>query len=105
MQKQTPTWVIGDPLTAAKLNVVNADFDTIFKELSGENLAFTYDVSGRCTQIVDNENSITFQIDWSEFDVTTPNTPKLFIQKVGDPLKWTVTYSLTSGLPVSVVYA
>lgn len=83
MQRENSTnWNIADPITAARLNDINADFDAIFKELSAEDLSFTYDIDGRCTQIVDNENTITLNIDWSEFDVASPSIPKLFLQKL-----------------------
>lgn len=105
MQKQTPTWVVGNPLTAAKLNVMNADLETLFDEISSENISASYDAQGRCTQIVDNENSITVNIDWSDFDVSSPAIPKLYLQKAGDPKKWTISYSSTTGMVTSIVYA
>lgn len=106
MQRQNSTnWNIADPITAERLNDFNLDLDLLFKEISSENLSFTYNLAWRCTQIVDNENSITLNIDWSEFDVVSPNTPKLFLQKVGDTKKRTITYNQATWLPVSMVYA
>ena len=102
MQKTSTTWSVGNAVTAAKLNDFNTDLTTIFKELSNENLSLTYDVQGRCTQVVDSENSITINIDWSQYDNST--NAKLFIQKVGDPKKWTVSYD-GSGYVSSIVYA
>lgn len=101
MQKTTVTWNAGDPVTATHLNQVTTDLTTIFKELSNENLTFTYDGSGQCTQVVDVENSVTINIDWTDFN---SGTSKLYIQKVGDPKKWTVTYDI-NGYIASIVYA
>ena len=95
-------WSVGDAVTAVRLNQFSADIANLFKEVSSDNLSITYDIQGRCTQIVDNENTITVNIDWTDFDSST--APKLYLQKVGDPKKWTVSYD-AAGLPSNIIYA
>lgn len=102
MQKTVVAWSVGDPVTATHLNQITTDLTTIFQELSNENLSLTYNISGQLTQVVDSENSITINIDWSMFD--SPTTPALYVQKAGDPKKWTITYN-TAGYISSIVYA
>lgn len=101
MQKTSVAWVAGDPVTAAHLNQFGSDLSTLFAELSNENLTFTYDVYGQISTIVDSENSITINFDWSQISATLP---KLYIQKAGDPKKWTVSYD-SSGIIQTIVYA
>ncbi len=104
MQKTSANWNIADPITAARLNDFNVDLATLFKELSNENCSFTYDIQGQLTQIVDTENSVTVNIDWTDFNATSPDSPKLYFQKVGDPKKWTLTYN-AAWYPESLIYA
>ena len=97
----TTTWNVADPITAARLNWINADLDKLFAEISNDNVTLTYDIQGQLSQIVDNENSITINIDWSQWN---SNPTKLFFQKVWDPKKFTVSYS-SAGYPSTIVYA
>jgi hypothetical protein len=46
MQRQNSTnWNIADPITAERLNDFNLDLDLLFKEISSENLSFTYNLA------------------------------------------------------------
>lgn len=104
MQKTATDWSVGNPVTATHLNQFNTDLTTIFQELSNENLNLTYDVQGNLTQVVDNENSITINISWVDYNASLPALPKLYIQKLGDPKKWTVSYD-ANGYISTIVYA
>ena len=90
MQSQhIANWNPGDPITSDRLNDINEEFSEIFKRISNEDLSLTYNISGQLETIVDNENSITINIDWSEWD----NDPaKLFFHRVGDTLKYQILY-------------
>lgn len=102
MQASNVAWGTWDPVTAAHLNQFWTDIATIFQELSNEDLSFTYNIQWRLTQLVDNENSITINIDWSQFDYSS--NAKLFIQKVWDLKKYTISYD-ASGYISSIIYA
>jgi len=86
------------------MNLLNADLETLFDELSNENLSLTYDTQGQLTQVVDNENSITINISWVDFNASLPALPKLYIQKAGDPKKWTISYD-ANGYISGILYA
>ena len=101
MQRTAQNWSVGDQVAATKLQGVNADLDRLFAELSNDNLSLTYDIQGQLSQVVDTENSVTINIDWSQWNSATV---KLFIQKVGDLKKWTITYD-GNGFPSTIVYA
>lgn len=102
MQRTNSTnWSVGDQISATRLQDFNEDLDRLFAELSNDNLTLTYDIQGQLSQIVDNENSVTINIDWTQWNSTTV---KLLIQKAGDPKIWTITYD-TNGFPASIVYA
>ncbi len=102
MQQSSTAWSTGQPVTAAHLNEFRTDLATLFKEISNENLSFTYNLQWRLTQLVDNENSITINLDWTQFD--NSSNAKLFIQKVWDPKKYTISYD-ASGYLSSIIYA
>jgi len=59
----------GDTVTSPRLNDINEDLDTLFQRMDDRNLSLTYDAQDRLTQIVDNTNSITVVIDWTQFDL------------------------------------
>ena len=101
MQASNVAWASGDPVTAAHLNEFRTDLATLFKEISSEDFSTTYNSLGQLTQIVDNENSVTINLDWSDF---TLSTPKLYIQKLGDTLKYTITYGGTLWSISSIIY-
>ena len=102
MQRQNSTnWNIAEPITAARLNDFNEDLGVLFKELSNEDLSFTYNIQWQLTQLVDNENSITLNISWVDWEA---ETPKLYITRVWDTKRWTITYN-TAWFIASVVYA
>lgn len=68
---------------------------------TGNNLSITRDLADRVIQVVDTDNSQTWNINWTDFD-TTP--AKLYIQRVGDPKIYTINYSV-DGYPDTVIYA
>lgn len=94
-------YVVGDPLTATRLNKTNADIFSIFLEIAGENLSLSYDIQGQLSQVIDNENSRTYNLDWTAF---ADSVPKIYIQRAGDPKKHTITYD-ANGYPSSIIYA
>lgn len=91
------TW---DTWSAEKVNDINEDLDALFEKLDPRDLTLSWDVNDQLTQIVDNTNSITINIDWTSWNA---DTPLLFIQEVWDTKKFTITY--TWELPTSVSYA
>lgn len=102
MQRTNSTnWSVGDQVSAARLQDFNEDLDALFAELSNENVAVTYDWLGQLTQIVDSDNWITINLTWTDFAAAIP---KLYVQKVGDPKKYTITYSWSWYIQ-SIVYA
>ena len=68
MIKTSQTWNIGDPITAERLNEVNNDLDSLFESLAWNDLDFTYNINNQLEQVVDNENSITINIDWTDWE-------------------------------------
>jgi len=70
---------------------MNQDLDALFKRLDSRDLSFTYNIQNQLTQVVDNLNTITVNLDWS--DRNDPTTPKIYIQEVGDTNIFTVTYT------------
>ena len=53
---------------------MNQDLDALFKRLDSRNLSFTYNIQNQLTQVVDNQNTITVNLDRSDWnDPTTPN--------------------------------
>lgn len=81
---------IGDTRTAEKVNDINEDLDALFERLDPTALSMTRDVQDRLTQIQDTNNSITINIDRTSFNA---DIPYLYIQEVGDPKKFTVSYT------------
>lgn len=79
MQASNVAWASGDPVTAAHLNQFRTDLATLFKEISSEDFSTTYNSLGQLTQIVDNENSVTVNITWTDFNAVQK---KLYVQKV-----------------------
>lgn len=102
MQQSSTAWSTGQPVTAAHLNEFRTDLATLFKEISSEDFTTTYNSLGQLTQIIDNENTITINLNWSDFNAVTK---KLYIQKSGDPKKYTITYNGTGGSISSILYA
>ncbi len=92
---------VGDTITSARLQDVNQELDELFTRIDDRNLTLTYDVDRRLTQIVDNTNAITVNIDRSEIALTPR---KLYIQEVWNLSKFTITYS-SSGVPSTILYA
>ena len=94
----------GDVITAERLQDINEDLDALFKRLDSRNLTINYTLVGGASfvsQIIDNINTITINFDYSDF----LNSPGSFtIQEVGDPLKYTIEYSI-QGYPISCIYA
>jgi len=88
-QRTTTNWAIGDQITAAHLQEINSDLDELFKRLDSRDLSVTYNILGQLTQVVDNQNSITINIDRTDRNATIP---KLYIQELGDTKKFTLTY-------------
>lgn len=104
MQRSTSTnRSIGDQILASRLQDFNLELDRIYVELSNENISTTYNVNNQLTQVVDNENSITVQLDWSDWQ--DPTTPKIYIQEVWDPMLYTILYTAPGGPIASIVYA
>lgn len=101
MQASNVTWVTWDPVTAAHLNQFRTDLATLFKEISSEDFSTTYNSLGQLTQIVDNENSVTINITWSDFNAIAK---KLYIQKVWDPKIYTINYAWTWNSISSITY-
>lgn len=102
MQASNVAWASWDPVTASHLNQFRTDLATLFKEISSEDFTTTYNSLGQLTQIVDNENTITINLTWTDFN---PVQRKLYIQKVWDPKKYTVNYAGTLGSISSISYA
>ena len=93
---------VSDQITAARLQAMNTDLDALFKRFDPRDLSMTYNISWQLTQIVDNQNSITVNFDWTDREATIP---KIYIQEVGDPGMFTVTYDSRNGPLQSIVYA
>ena len=91
----------GDTISWVRLQDLNEDLDSIFKRMDDRNIALTYNWSWQCTQIVDNSNSITVNITWTDFWVSPY---RLYIQEAWDPKKYTIQYS-SWGIPQTVLYA
>jgi len=70
---------------------MNQDLDALFKRLDSRDLSFTYNIQNQLTQVVDNQNSITVDLDWT--DRSDPTNPKIYIQEQGDAMLFTVTYT------------
>ena len=102
MQASNVAWASGDPVTAAHLNEFRTDLATLFQEISSEDFSTTYNSLGQLTQIVDNENAVTINLTWSDFNAVAK---KLYIQKSGDPKKYTITYNGTGWSISSILYA
>lgn len=92
---------INDQLTADRLQELNSDLDSLFAKLDPRDISITRNVLDYVTQIVDNINSITINIDWTSRDA---EIPKLFIQEVWDTKKFTITYWV-AWFPNSILYS
>lgn len=78
MQRENSTnWSVDEALSAARMQDFNEDLDRIFERLSNENLSLTYNIQGQLTQIVDSENSVTINVDWTDWEA---ETPKIYVQ-------------------------
>lgn len=93
-------WSAGDPITSDRLEDFNEDLDSLFSRMDERDMTFTYNVSNQLTQIVDNTNSITVNINWIDFLITPA---KIYIQEAWDPKIFTITYSWST--PSTIVYA
>jgi len=94
-------WSVADAITAERLQDINQELDELFKRMDSRNLSISLDIQNRVTQVVDNTNSITLNIDraWASSD------PQFFtIQEVWDTSKFTITYWNGDYLS-SIVYA
>ena len=89
------TW---DTLSSERLNNINEDLDLLFERLDDRNLNLSYDINDQLTQIIDTNNSITIDIDRSEFD-----NDKLYIQEQWDAKKYTIIYNWNA--PDTITYA
>lgn len=94
---------VADQITATRLQAMNQDLDALFKRLDSRNLSFTYNIQNQLTQVVDNQNSITVDLDRSDWN--DPTTPKIYIQEQGDAQLFTVTYTWPGWPLQSIVYA
>ncbi len=96
----TPTGNLESTNAQLSLEELQWDIDALFARLDPRDLSFTRDVQNRLTQIIDNINSITINIDRTSFN---EDTPLLYIQEAGDSKKFTISY--TWDLPSGVSYA
>lgn len=96
---QSLGWSVADQITAPRLQDINDELDSLFTRLDDRNLSLTYDVQGRLTQIIDNTNAIIVNI--SRVDIVL-NPPKIYIQEVWDPNRYTIQYLWS--VPSSILY-
>ena len=90
MQRQNSlNWAISDQITADRLQDFNEDLDSLFSKVSNDNLLCTYNILWQLEQLTDNENNITINVDWTDYE----NDPwTLSIQEVWDLKKYLITY-------------
>lgn len=93
--------VVGDEIKATRLEDFNTDLAKLFAKLDARNLSCSYDWLWFLTSITDNLNSITVNIDWTDWN---SSPAKLYFQEVWDTKKFTVTYNVL-WLVDTVLYA